>query len=181
MDCSWLLLIYTVPAEPSRKRAFIWREVKKVGAVYLRDGVCAVPDEPETATALRAIAAKVEEFEGEATLVEGARLDPIRVDRLVAQSRAARTEEYADIAQQAGRLLEHVARETEHREFTYAELQELEADLSKINRWLEQVRGRDYFRAGPDANLQSLLDQCEHAMGAFLEETASREAKRTAR
>jgi len=25
MDIPWLLLIYTVPAEPSRKRAAIWR------------------------------------------------------------------------------------------------------------------------------------------------------------
>ena len=35
---SWLLLIYTVPSQPSRKRAAVWRDVKKAGAVYLRDG-----------------------------------------------------------------------------------------------------------------------------------------------
>jgi hypothetical protein len=180
MDYSWLLLIYSVPAEPSRKRAFIWREVKKVGAVYLRDGVCALPDQPDTASALRAIAAKIQEFEGDATLVEGARLDSVRADWVIAQSRAARAAEYADIARQAQRLLEHVARETEHREFTFAELEELEADLSKVKRWVEQVRGRDYFEAGPDETLQSLLDRCQHAMGAFLEETASREAETTA-
>ena len=48
MDIPWLLLIYTVPAEPSRKRAAIWRELKKVGAPYLRDGVCILPERPET-------------------------------------------------------------------------------------------------------------------------------------
>jgi len=68
----WLVLIYTVPAEPSRKRAFIWRELKKVGAVYLRDGVCVLPEGEATAAAFRAIAAKIEEFEGEATLIERA-------------------------------------------------------------------------------------------------------------
>ena len=177
IDNSWLLLIYTVPAEPSRKRAFIWREVKKIGAVYLRDGVCALPDQPDTASALQAIAEKIQEFEGEATLVEGARLDSTRADWVIAQSRAARTAEYADIASQAGRLLDHIARETQHREFTFAELEELEADLGKINRWVKQVRGRDYFAAGPDETLQSLLDRCEQSMGAFLEATAGRDAE----
>ena len=57
---NWRLLIYTVPAQPSRKRAFIWRELKKAGAVYLRDGVCALPERPETAAVLSAVAAKVE-------------------------------------------------------------------------------------------------------------------------
>jgi hypothetical protein len=180
MNRTWLLLIYTVPAEPSRKRAFIWREVKKVGAVYLRDGVCALPDRPDTARSLLAIAAKVQEFEGEATLVQGARLDPSRAERLVTQSRASRAQEYADVAHEAERLLEHVARETEHREFTFAELEELEADLGKLKRWTAQVRERDYFGGGADQRLQTLLDQCDHALGAFLEETASRDAETTA-
>ena len=48
MRQDWLLLIYTVPAEPTRKRAFIWRELKKVGAPYLRDGVCILPERPDT-------------------------------------------------------------------------------------------------------------------------------------
>jgi hypothetical protein len=181
MDRTWLLLIYTVPAEPSRKRAFIWREVKKAGAVYLRDGVCALPDQPTTASALRAIATKVEVFGGQATLVEGARLDPHRSDWIVNQSHSARAEEYADIAREAERLLAHVARETEHREFTFAEVEELEADLGKLQRWAAQVRGRDYFGAGPDERLQTLLDQCEHALGTFLDETASREVETAAR
>ena len=175
MDRTWLLLIYTVPADPSRKRAFIWREVKKVGAVYLRDGVCALPDQPDTAHSLRAIAAKVEEFEGQATLVQGARLEPARAEWVGAQSRAARAEEYADIAREAERLLEHLARETEHREFTFAELEELEADLGKLKRWTDQVRGRDYFGAGPDERLQALLDRCEQGLAEFLQETANRE------
>ena len=62
MEITWLLLIYTVPAEPSRTRAFIWRELKKVGAPYLRDGVCILPERSETAAAARAIAAKVIPF-----------------------------------------------------------------------------------------------------------------------
>src|SRR5438046_418006 len=113
-DGAWLLLIYTVPAEPSRKRAFVWRELKKAGSVYLRDGVCALPEREEALAAFEAIAAKIDEFGGQAMLVRGARLDAEPAERVIAQLRAAREEEYADVAREAGRFLEHVRRETEH-------------------------------------------------------------------
>jgi hypothetical protein len=179
IDTPWLLLIYTVPAEPSRKRAAIWRDLKKVGAVYLRDGVCALPERPATTTAMRTIAARVDEFEGQATLVEAARLDPARAAWVVKQSRTARAAEYADVAREADQLLAHVAREVEHRDFTFGELEELEADLGKLNRWAEQVHARDHFGDGPEARVAELLERCEVALGAFLEETASRAADPT--
>jgi hypothetical protein len=32
----------------------VWREVKKLGALYLRDGVCILPERAETIAAARA-------------------------------------------------------------------------------------------------------------------------------
>ncbi len=175
MNTTWLLLVYTVPAEPSRKRAAIWRELKKVGAPYLRDGVCILPERPDTRERLDAIATKVEEFGGDATLVSGAHLSETRVTALVEKFRAARAEEYDEVAREADRLLEHVARETEHRQFTYAELEELEADLGKLRRWTEQVLARDYFGDGPPEGPGAALDRCEQALGTFLEAAAAQE------
>ena len=178
-DVSWLLFIYTVPAEPSRKRAFIWRELKKVGAVYLRDGVCILPERADTETALREIANKVEQFGGQAVVVQAARLDPARVESVIAQSRAARVEEYGEIARESERLLEHVRQETEHREFTSAELEELKADVAKLRRWAEQVRARDYFGVDEAAAIEAVLGRCEEAVTLFLEDAArGKEARR---
>ncbi len=171
----WLILIYTVPSEPSRKRAAVWRELKRVGAVYLRDGVCALPERAETAVALQAIAATIEGFDGRAILVEGAQLEDRHAQPIIDQSRAARAQEYAEVARDAEGLLGHVRRETQHRAFTYAELEELEADLGKLKRWYEQVRARDYFAASTAGQLEELLARCEVALGAFLEEAAGRE------
>jgi hypothetical protein len=172
---TWLLLIYTVPAEPSRKRAFVWRELKKAGAVYLRDGVCVLPERQDTLAAFQAIAAKVEEFGGEAILIQAARLDPQPAGRVISQVRAAREDEYADVAREAERFLEHVRRETEHREFTFSELEELEADLGKLKRWAEQVRARDFFGVEVAGRVAELLAACEGALASFLDETFNRE------
>jgi hypothetical protein len=173
----WVLLIYTVPAEPSRLRATIWRELKKVGAPYLRDGVCILPHRPSTLEAIRAIAARVEEFGGEATLVQEARLEAARADSLIEQFGRLRAAEYADVGREAERLLDHVAHETQHREFTYAELEELEADLGKLRRWADQIQARDYFGTGLPQGLMALLERCDEALSVFLDRAAAEEGR----
>jgi hypothetical protein len=165
VDTAWLLLIYTVPAEPSRKRATVWREVKKLGAVYLRDGVCVLPERPDLLSALRALAERIDEMEGQASVVQDARLDPDRAAAVIEQFQGARADEYAEIAREAELLLAHIDRETEHRDFTFAELEELRQDLGKLRRWTDQVRARDYFGLGPRAvGLTTLLERCQHSL-----------------
>jgi hypothetical protein len=174
-DAPWLLLIYTVPPEPSRKRAFIWRELKKVGAVYLRDGVCVLPDGDSTAAAFRAIGARIEEFGGQATRIQDARLDSARADAIVDAARQARAQEYEEIAREAEQLLSHVQRETEHRDFTFAEVEELDADLGKLRRWTDQVNARDYFGAIEAERVEQLLRECDDALASFAEEASNQE------
>ncbi len=176
MSESWLLLIYTVPAEPSRKRAYIWRALKRLGAVYLRDGVAVLPQRPETLSEVRTVAAKVEEFEGQATLVEDAQLPSERTEAIMAQSRTARAAEYAEIVHEAERFLAHVQREAEHRDFRSTELEELAVDLSKVKTWLEQVRSRDYFGSEAADRAQALLTRCDEALARFLDRTYEQEA-----
>jgi Protein ChrB, N-terminal len=169
---TWLLLIYTVPAQPSRKRATVWREIKKLGAVYLRDGVCVLPEQPATLNSLRGLAGRIEAMDGQAYVVERAQLDSEPTAALEAQFQAARADEYNEIRREGELLLAHVARETEHREFTYAELEELEQDLGKLKRWTDQVHDRDYFGETSYAGVLALLDRCECALEAFLEQAS---------
>jgi hypothetical protein len=181
MDTRWVLLIYTVPAQPSRKRAAIWREVKKVGAEYLRDGVCILPERPETLDTLRAIAAMVDAFDGEASVVQSAELPRERAEAVVARFQTTRAEEYGEVGREAERLLEHIARETEHRDFTFPELEELEQDLGKLGRWAGQVRARDYFGSDEAIRVGELLERCDTAISAFLERAAEASAHTAAR
>ncbi len=167
---TWLLLIYSVPSTPSRKRAAVWRDLKKAGAVYLRDGVAVLPEQTETRAIFEAIMAKVEEFGGRATVIKGAHLDPAPAERVIAETQASRAEEYAEISREADGFLAHVEREREHREFTFAELEELEADLEKLRRWAEQVKARDYFTAPEATAIDEVLGRCEQAVAIFLEE-----------
>ncbi|MBI3969441.1 MAG: hypothetical protein HY329_27670 [Chloroflexi bacterium] len=169
MTGTWVFLIYTVPAQPSRKRTFIWRELKKLGVVYLRDGVCALPERPDTVTATRMIAAKVGGFGGQATVVEGGRLDPERAEAISAESRADRAAEYREVGAAAAQHLAYLRGEPSHRELATAELAALETDVEKLKRWLGQVRSRDYFGSEGAGTAALLIGECESALGVLLE------------
>jgi hypothetical protein len=168
-----VLLICTVPAEPSRLRAYIWRELKKVGAEYLRDGVCVLPEREDTVGAFTRLAAKVHEFGGRATLIQGAQLDDERAAGVVAQMRADRAAEYGQVAREAQRFLEHVERERGHRELGYPEVKELAVDLGKLKRWAGQVRARDHLGVADAAAVERLLARCDDALRAFLTQASA--------
>lgn len=178
MTATWLLLLYSVPAEPSRKRAFVWRELKKAGAIALRDGVWALPERDDTALLFQRIAAKAEELGGEATIVEGARIAVARAAAIRDQSCQARAAEYREVARETERFLAHVRRESEHREFTFAELEELEHDLAAVQRWSEQVRARDYFGAEGGEDVRERLARCEDVLASFLDDAFRHEEAR---
>jgi hypothetical protein len=174
---TWVLLIYTVPAEPTRLRASIWRELKKVGAEYLRDGVSVLPEREETVGVFTRLAAKVHEFGGHATIIRRAQLDDGWAAEVIAQMRADRESEYDQVAREARRFLEHVERERGHRELSYLEVDQLAADLVKLRRWAGQARARDHLGVADAAAVERLLARCDDALRAFLAEAndASRE------
>jgi len=40
----WLIPIYDLPREPSRHQVAVWRKPNSLGALYLQDGVAALPE-----------------------------------------------------------------------------------------------------------------------------------------
>ncbi|WP_422802545.1 Chromate resistance protein ChrB [Sulfitobacter pontiacus] len=45
---TWILLTYKVPPEPAARRVALWRKLKSMGAVYLQNGVCLLPETSES-------------------------------------------------------------------------------------------------------------------------------------
>lgn len=170
---TWLLLIYTVPSHPTRKRAAIWRELKKVGGIYLHDGVAVLPERDETLAMLQAIAALIADHGGEATLVEGARLDPVREATIRTQFNAQCAEEYAELMRAAAGLLAHIQREREHRELTGTERGTIAMDLDKLQRWLGQIRRRDHFGVAAFRQVEDLIDRCDAVMTTIRAEASA--------
>lgn len=60
----WLTLVLSMPTENTTARTRVWRHLKSLGAVAIRDGVYLLPDREELSAALMDIAHDVEQNQG---------------------------------------------------------------------------------------------------------------------
>ncbi len=161
----WLLLVYKVPSEPTRYRANVWRKLKAVGAVYLQHAVAALPADAANERVLRGIVRDIRTMHGTAYLV---RSTPVGDDTdLIDAFNAARAAEYREVLTRCLDFHAELARERQAGKFTYAELEENEADLHKLEVWLERLRARDRFGVplGPEAT--QAIAACRDDLAAF--------------
>jgi len=147
----WLVLVYKIPPEPTRLRAGIWRKLKAAGAIYLQNGVTALPADPAGERVLRSIAQEAREMGGTAYLLQGHVLGDATA--LEVAYNAARDEEYTELISRCQDVHAELARERTINKYTFAELEENEDDLAKLEAWDAKIRRRDRFGAplGPAA------------------------------
>ena len=62
-----MVLVIRIPAEPSRQRVAVWREMRKAGALSLGQGVRAVPALPAFTAVVERAVELVRWADGEAT------------------------------------------------------------------------------------------------------------------
>src|SRR6476620_2934501 len=94
---AWLILIYNVPREPSGKRLYVWRKLKKLGARAMQDAAWLLPSTTVTREQFRWLAAEIAEMDGEAMLWEASSLLGAQEKRLVQEFGAAAEESYRSI------------------------------------------------------------------------------------
>ncbi len=100
----WVLLIYRIPREPSRHRVAVWRKLRDLGALYLQDGVAALPEDAVTREQMEWLQLRVWEAGGEATLWEARPGTLAEEGELVGAFRAAREEAYGKLIAGAERV-----------------------------------------------------------------------------
>src|SRR5688572_9421775 len=62
----WLLLHYKLPSKPSALRVYIWRKLKRLGAILLHEAIWVLPDQPRTVEQVQWLTAEIQEMGGEA-------------------------------------------------------------------------------------------------------------------
>jgi hypothetical protein len=65
---TWLLLHYTLPTHPSARRVYVWRKLKRLGAVLLNESIWLLPDTSRSAEQLQWLTAEIQEMKGNAYL-----------------------------------------------------------------------------------------------------------------
>jgi hypothetical protein len=182
----WLLFTYWLPPEPSRKRVFVWRQLKKIGALSTEGASWLLPKSEHFQTALIELKRTVEEMEGTASVYLTTHADESQEQRAMERFQKERETEYTQIITECHKALKHIEREYQMREFNFEEVEELEGDLEKIKRWLGEAQKRDFWEVAARAEVEKMLVEVEARLADFTqktyEETAGRpEEKRPAK
>jgi hypothetical protein len=164
----WLLLVYRIPPEPSRLRSAVWRRLKSLGAIYLQNSAAALPASVGAERALRKLRSEILDMGGSAVLLSCAVL--AGAAEVHAAFQAARDDEYEEVVDRCEDFLAQVKKEHAAGHYSYAELEENEVDLEKLQKWFARVRDRDVFGAVGRQAAEKALAVC----GKSLEEYAAR-------
>jgi hypothetical protein len=137
--------VYRIQSEPTRLRSAVWRRLKTLGAIYLQSGTAALPYSAPSERALRRLQQDIRNMSGASLL--------LRCEALAGETdaidafNAARADEYSEVIDSARSFFRQIEQEHRAAHFTFAELEENEVDLAKLQRWLSTVRARDVLGA----------------------------------
>jgi hypothetical protein len=149
----WLLLIHHLPAKSGYARVKLWRQLRALGAVVLRNSAYVLPRTERGLSAMRRLVKQIERDGGEAALCETRFVDGINDAALRGLFNAALEEEYA-------------ALESDLRKAGTGKKRARQADdrvrLEKLGRKLADLSARDFFGAKGRKRVLALLAGLEH-------------------
>jgi hypothetical protein len=164
---SWLLLTYKMPPEPASRRIAVWRRLKGMGAVYLQSGVCLLPKTDDHVRRLKMLENDIAETKGECVLLETVALDRGQEEKVIARFKADRDEAYEEFIDKCDDFEREVAKEVEVKHFTFAELEENDVDLKKLQVWLAKIRKLDFYGGARAAESEARLQGCESVLDDY--------------
>ncbi|GAA4585587.1 hypothetical protein GCM10023194_28680 [Planotetraspora phitsanulokensis] len=166
---SWLVLLIKLPVEPSRHRVAVWRELRRIGALSLGQGLWAVPDVPAFADGLARACKLTNQAGGQTVTLRASGREPEDAERLQSMFTAARSEDWAEFLADCGTFEQELAKEIRTGKFTLAELEEEEQSLERLRRWHRDLTARDVFGAPEAAEAGARLKQCAAACEDYAE------------
>ena len=174
-DDGWLLLVYRVPSEPSNNRVSVWRELKRLGVLYLQQCVCIAPAFAECVAGIDTVVKKIDALGGSHDLFRVRDLDRNELGRLLDGFRELSAKEYEELIEECQtKFIKEIEFERFRENYTYEEAEEIREDLEKIRRWYDRVVARDWFVTGKREDVAGELQRCERMLEEFEEEVYRR-------
>ncbi|WP_409305758.1 Chromate resistance protein ChrB [Peribacillus sp. SCS-155] len=140
---TWLHLVYKIPRNPSKTRVYVWRKLKRLGAVLLHDSVWCLPSNKKTKEQFQWLAVEIQELGGEASLWESQLLLGMKEEDIIQEFLHQVEQEYAEILEK---------------------LKGNQMDIVSLSRKCQQIRVRDYFQS--DAG-KRVLEQLQNVRGGI--------------
>jgi hypothetical protein len=150
---SWLLLIHQLPAKPAYSRVKIWRRLKGIGAIAVKNAVHALPMNEDTQEDFEWLLREIVEGGGEAFVCEARLIDGLSDEEIRALFDQARDADYKDVVEGAvAKLLRPNAKSEA--------IAELRGQVARLRKRLAEIVAIDFFgavgREAAESSLKSL-------------------------
>jgi hypothetical protein len=167
----FLLISVSTAGGSGSLRVQVWRKLRSLGALYLQQSVCLLPERDRLVREVGRLLAKVRAQGAAGRVITIEVPDGREYVALVGEFNAARDVEYAEVLERTPAMLAEIAAESSRGRATYAEVEESEADLDRFRGWLAKITARDYFDAPGRAAAEAAVAACARALAEF--ETAA--------
>ena len=164
------MVVARVPAQPSRHRVAVWRELRRVGAIPLGGGTWAAPAAPVFADGLARVADLVRRAEGSMLTLDAVPHGEVDAETLRSDFNTARAAEWTEFISECDKFEIEIAKERRIGKLTVAELDEEEHSLDRLRRWWRDLKARDVFGAPEGADAEDRLKRCTETLDAYADE-----------
>lgn len=166
-------MIVRLAGVPSRDRVAVWRELRKIGAAPLSQGVWTVPDTPYFGTAIQRVDELAGRGSGDVLVVSASGAKSMNSGTLDAAFRTLRIDEWAEFDRDCAKFEAEIGKVTATEKFTLAELEEKEQSLDRLRRWYHDLKKRDALELPEAAAAETLLHASAELFEAYAEKVYS--------
>jgi hypothetical protein len=149
---SWLLLLFSLPANRNTQRVAVWRRLKKMGAVQIKTSTYLLPDAPAQYEQFQWLAQQIRDYGGDSTLVRAQEIEGLTKEKVIAMFNDARAKDYAELRKS---LQGFIGRRKK------MEAETAVAELERLTRQFREIREVDFFDSPRGHDIAMLLRRAE--------------------
>jgi hypothetical protein len=164
-DRNFIFITYNLPSEPSRIRVAVWRLLKREGALNMQQSLWLIPCGEHARVTAQKVKELIEKEGGSAYIVSGQFLHGS--DDIIERFNGERDIEYKELLEYCEKFHHEMKEETELKNFTFAELEENEEELSKLAGWYEKIKKRDTFDSAGGRKAEQEIALCREEFEKF--------------
>lgn len=172
----WLLFLSQLSTHPSSLRVNVWRKLRAIGALGLQNGVWVQPKAPEPVKFLEDLLVTIQSQGASGQIFSVSPFNEAIERDILNRFRMDRDEKYAEFQERSQELIAEIKKETGKQKFTFAELEETEQDLQRLENWLEKIQKRDFMGGDNSRRAGETLEACRKAFEVFSSEVYDRQA-----
>lgn len=156
----WIILIHHLPPRPTSCRVKVWRRLKGMGAVAIKNSVYVLPFTGETYEGSQWLRQEIGTHKGEATIFKVDSIEGMSNKNIVSQFQKARDKEYTETVSWALKLKTDIEASIKKDIISIARIEKYKAELKKLTTRLNEISAIDYFRAPNRRNAEKKIAEC---------------------